>query len=205
MNAIKDTLKWNEFWLRLWKMNEDRNFRYGYYEKVGFRGVEEKKSLDILLREKPIDLLSKLSQFTSRFLLPGLYRKLVWKFLLNVCTPDCEHDDFLIQEQRALCHDLTRALNVMLLTDESTSSSKLLVLMYFLELGQLELDVHKQVYFQRCQYFFLPFYKFFSLQKYSFLKVKPWTSFQLEKLFAINLFVKKSIIALKKHIGFLGI
>ena len=37
-------------------MGSERNFRSHYYEKMGFRGVEEKKSLDILLREKPIDL-----------------------------------------------------------------------------------------------------------------------------------------------------
>ena len=37
-------------------MGSERNFRSYYYEKMGFRGVEEKKSLDILLRERPIDL-----------------------------------------------------------------------------------------------------------------------------------------------------
>lgn len=36
-----------------WNMTEDsqRNFRSVYYEKVGFRGVEEKKSLEILLKD----------------------------------------------------------------------------------------------------------------------------------------------------------
>ena len=37
-------------------MGSERNFRSHYYEKMGFRGVEEKKSLDILLRDKPVDL-----------------------------------------------------------------------------------------------------------------------------------------------------
>lgn len=31
-----------------------RNFRSAYYEKVGFRGVEEKKSLEILLKDNPL-------------------------------------------------------------------------------------------------------------------------------------------------------
>lgn len=37
-------------------MAEDpqRNFRSTYYEKVGFRGVEEKKSLEILLKDNPL-------------------------------------------------------------------------------------------------------------------------------------------------------
>ncbi|XP_007904560.1 TBC1 domain family member 7 isoform X3 [Callorhinchus milii] len=40
-------------------MAEDpqRNFRSHYYEKVGFRGVEEKKSLEILLKDDPLGIL----------------------------------------------------------------------------------------------------------------------------------------------------
>uniref|UniRef100_A0A3B1IRC4 TBC1 domain family member 7 n=1 Tax=Astyanax mexicanus TaxID=7994 RepID=A0A3B1IRC4_ASTMX len=40
-------------------MAEDlqRNFRSAYYEKVGFRGVEEKKSLEILLKDNPLGIL----------------------------------------------------------------------------------------------------------------------------------------------------
>lgn len=39
-------------------MTEDpqRNFRSAYYEKVGFRGVEEKKSLEILLKDNPLGM-----------------------------------------------------------------------------------------------------------------------------------------------------
>lgn len=35
-----------------------RNFRSAYYEKVGFRGVEEKKSLEILLKDSPLGALT---------------------------------------------------------------------------------------------------------------------------------------------------
>lgn len=39
-------------------MAEDpqRNFRSAYYEKVGFRGVEENKSLEILLKDNPLGM-----------------------------------------------------------------------------------------------------------------------------------------------------
>ena len=65
-----------------------RNFRSHYYEKVknaiskknylskvqvGFRGVEEKKSLDLLLGEKPVDL-ARIQNFCLRFPLPSIYR-----------------------------------------------------------------------------------------------------------------------------------
>lgn len=59
-----------------------RNFRSAYYEKVGYRGVEEKKILEILLNDKPLDL-ENLRQFTRRFALPSLYREPVWHLLLS--------------------------------------------------------------------------------------------------------------------------
>ena len=41
--------------------------------QVGFRGVEEKKSLDLLLGEKPVDL-ARVQNFCLRFPLPSIYR-----------------------------------------------------------------------------------------------------------------------------------
>lgn len=64
------------------KMTDERNFRSSYYEKVGCRGVEEKKSLEILMKEKPWDRV-KLKQFCLRFTVPAAYRNLVWKVLLG--------------------------------------------------------------------------------------------------------------------------
>lgn len=63
--------------------DKNRNFRSSYYDKVGFRGVEEKKSLEILINEKPMDR-AKLSKFCMRFTLPSIYRELVWKVLLGI-------------------------------------------------------------------------------------------------------------------------
>lgn len=63
-------------------MTDERNFRSSYYEKVGCRGVEEKKSLEILMKEKPWDRV-KLKQFCLRFTVPAAYRNLVWKVLLG--------------------------------------------------------------------------------------------------------------------------
>nr|CAD7587537.1 unnamed protein product [Timema genevievae] len=62
---------------------DERNFRSSYYEKVGFRSVEEKKSLEILLKDKPLDKI-KLKQFSLRFTVPGIYRSFIWKILLGV-------------------------------------------------------------------------------------------------------------------------
>lgn len=63
--------------------DKNRNFRSSYYDKVGFRGVEEKKSLEKLITEKPM-AREKLSKFCMRFTLPSMYRELVWKVLLGL-------------------------------------------------------------------------------------------------------------------------
>ena len=63
-------------------MTEQRNFRSAYLEKVGIKGVEEKKSLEILLREQPLNII-KLNQFCIRFPVPASYRPYLWKVLLG--------------------------------------------------------------------------------------------------------------------------
>lgn len=62
---------------------DERNFRSAYYEKVGFRNVEEKKSLEILLKDKNLDR-GKLKQFCLRFCVPVGNRTLLWKVLLGI-------------------------------------------------------------------------------------------------------------------------
>lgn len=61
---------------------DDRNFRSAYYEKVGCRSVEERKSLEILLKEKPLNR-SKLKQFCLSYTVPTVYRNMLWQCLLG--------------------------------------------------------------------------------------------------------------------------
>ena len=61
---------------------DQRNFRSQYYEKVGFRGVDERKTLELLLSEDPINLV-KLKNFALQFSVPSFDRILVWKFMLG--------------------------------------------------------------------------------------------------------------------------
>lgn len=65
---------------------DGRNFRQTYYEKVGFKGVEEKRSLEMILNERPLDV-NRLTQFTSRFNLPHVHRERVWLLLLGPLSP----------------------------------------------------------------------------------------------------------------------
>ena len=61
----------------------DRNFRSAYLGKVGIQGVEEKKSIELLLKEQFLDL-NKLEQFCLRFVVPAAYRNYLWKVLLGM-------------------------------------------------------------------------------------------------------------------------
>lgn len=81
---------------------DERNFRSYYYEKVGFRGVEEKKSLEILLKDKPLDLI-KLKQFCLRFPVPTLHRNKVWKILLGRHLKAFVHS--IVEDTHRFCFD----------------------------------------------------------------------------------------------------
>lgn len=67
---------------------DDRNFRSAYYEKVGCRGVEERKSLEILLKDKPLNR-SKLKQFCLSYTVPSYYRSPLWNILLGMFVVLC--------------------------------------------------------------------------------------------------------------------
>lgn len=136
-------------------MSEDRNFRYGYYEKVGFGGIEEKKSLEILLREKPPDLLARLSQLTSRYSLSAIHRKQVWQLLLDVIRPDVCITETRIKIQRQISSDFINALKLMMVIDSSLCKienidyspeghPKLIVILYLFETKQLQINSQLQ-------------------------------------------------------------
>ncbi|KAM8822269.1 LOW QUALITY PROTEIN: TBC1 domain family member 7 [Synchiropus picturatus] len=115
-------------------MAEDpqRNFRSAYYEKVGFRGVEEKKSLEILLKDNPLDL-EKLSTFTQRFPLPSVYRIHVWKVLLGVLPPHSDSHARVGGFRREQYQDVLEALQVMRFVQPATPPSQVHLRMFQLE------------------------------------------------------------------------
>uniref|UniRef100_A0A8C9MCK3 TBC1 domain family member 7 n=1 Tax=Panthera tigris altaica TaxID=74533 RepID=A0A8C9MCK3_PANTA len=119
-------------------MTEDsqRNFRSVYYEKVGFRGVEEKKSLEILLKDDRLDI-EKLCTFSQRFPLPSMYRALVWKVLLGILPPHHEsHAQVMLYRKEQYC-DVLHALKVVRCVTEATPQVEVYLHMYQLESGKL--------------------------------------------------------------------
>ena len=92
-------------------MGSERNFRSHYYEKMGFRGVEEKKSLDILLREKPIDV-ARIQNFCLRFPLPSIYRVQVWQLLLGVLPLHTCNTEFVWRQRVEQFREVERVLTL---------------------------------------------------------------------------------------------
>ncbi|XP_072416851.1 TBC1 domain family member 7 isoform X4 [Chiloscyllium punctatum] len=92
-------------------MAEDpqRNFRSHYYEKVGFRGVEEKKSLEILLKDDPLGIL----------------------------PPHYESHSAVLTFRKEQYQDLLQALQVIRFVQDSTPQVWVYLRMYQLESGTL--------------------------------------------------------------------
>lgn len=68
------------------RAEEGKNFRSHYYEKVGFRGVDEKKTLETIFNENdggnPVSH-EKLTQFALKCSVPAWARIRVWKMILS--------------------------------------------------------------------------------------------------------------------------
>ncbi|XP_060806903.1 TBC1 domain family member 7 [Amyelois transitella] len=113
-------------------MADERNFRSSYYEKVGCRGVEEKKSLEILMKEKPWDRV-KLKQFCQRFTVPVAYRNLVWKVLLDILPVYPEAHQYVMTQREEQYHDLLHAVQLLERINMDAPRSKILYEMWLIE------------------------------------------------------------------------
>ncbi|CAG9862655.1 unnamed protein product [Phyllotreta striolata] len=125
-------------------MADERNFRSAYYEKVGFRSVEEKKSLEILLKEKTLDRC-KLKHFCLRFSLPATYRNLIWKILLGVIPIQVDSHKFIMDQRRQEYQDLYKALIVTRIIDSSTPKQQIFLAMWLLQTGNYTIDANLSI------------------------------------------------------------
>ncbi|XP_025902796.1 TBC1 domain family member 7 [Nothoprocta perdicaria] len=116
--------------------DSQRNFRSVYYEKVGFRGVEEKKSLEILLKDDRLDI-EKLCTFSQRFPLPSMYRILVWKVLLGIIPPHHESHALVMKYRSEQYWDVYHALRIIRFINDSTPQVDVFLRIHQLESGKL--------------------------------------------------------------------
>lgn len=116
---------------------DERNFRSTYYEKVGCRSVEEKRSLEILLKDKPLSRI-KLKQFCLRFTVPAVYRTLLWNLLLGVAPVYADSREYVLQQRLAVYEDLQRALRMLRIVDDKTAQPNVFHAMWLLENRRLK-------------------------------------------------------------------
>lgn len=114
--------------------NEKGNFRLPYYEKCGFRG-EEKKSLEIILKDKPLDKI-KLQKFCVGFTVPAIYRNLVWKLLLEVIPVYTDSHEFVMEQRNLEYKELVRALQTMRIIDACTPKTHVFYAAWLLQSGR---------------------------------------------------------------------
>jgi len=115
---------------------DGRNFRAFYYDTLGLRNVEQRKALEILLKDDPIDL-ERISTFSARFSLPAIYRTHVWKVILGVIPPYREAHEFVIQQRYEHFNDIKHTLRVMRKISDVDDVPFQLSMMYLLEEGAL--------------------------------------------------------------------
>lgn len=101
-------------------MGDERNFRRQFYTKVGLHEAEEKRALESLLKEQPLDK-NKFSHFSSRSVVPGAYRILVWKLLLGITPQYAESQDYVHRQQVLIFEDLWQVLKPLNLNNSHTT------------------------------------------------------------------------------------
>lgn len=111
---------------------DKRNFRSTYYEKVGCRSVEEKKSLNILLKDKPLNRI-KLKQFCLSFTVPTVERNLLWSYILGILPVYTDSSKYVLEQRNAVYKDILRAVKIMRYVDDKTPKSRIFYVMWLLE------------------------------------------------------------------------
>ncbi|XP_055380955.1 TBC1 domain family member 7 [Condylostylus longicornis] len=120
-------------------MTDERNFRSTYYEKVGCRSVEEKKSLNILLKDKPFNRI-KLKQFCLSFSVPAAQRSLLWNIILGVWPVYPDSTKYVMEQRIAVYVDIFQAVNIMRYINDKTPKARVFYVMWLLETRKLHPD-----------------------------------------------------------------
>ncbi|XP_044754357.1 TBC1 domain family member 7 [Coccinella septempunctata] len=184
---------------------DERNFRSAYYEKVGCKNVEERKSLEILLKEKILDRV-KLKQFCLRYSLPTVYRSFVWKICLGVLPVNTSCHAFISDQRKQEFNEMMRALTIMKQVDFNTQKSKQLYAGYLLQTDALKFDnnLNASRGFNEIVQFLLPFYKddveLFWVAKGFFLNIHSFDHDFPKLIETIISFLEKEESGLFKHL-----
>ncbi len=88
---------------------DDKNFRSHYYERVGFRGVDERKTVDALLAEDPVSV-PRCSAFALKCAVPADRRTRLWAAVLGVASAHAGNREFVRRWRRLAYTDVKKEL-----------------------------------------------------------------------------------------------
>lgn len=120
-------------------MADERNFRTYYYEKFGIGGVEEKRSIEILLKEQPLNV-DKLKQFCLRFPVPAMYRTYLWKVILGIIPANQGSHGFVMKQRTQQYDDLHHAMKLLRRINDQSPVGEMYLKMFLTETGHLPFE-----------------------------------------------------------------
>lgn len=123
---------------------DDRNFRSHYYEKVGFRGVEERKTLEVLWSDDPLNI-DKFSSFALKHSMPSCDRLQVWKVLLGVAPRFAKNKESNWKWKVQPYEDNLRFMKSAGRIQESMPKATKLTILWLLFNGELKFDYQAQL------------------------------------------------------------
>uniref|UniRef100_A0A0K2TDW8 TBC1 domain family member 7 n=2 Tax=Lepeophtheirus salmonis TaxID=72036 RepID=A0A0K2TDW8_LEPSM len=123
--------------------NDERNFRTHYYERVGFKGLNE-KTLDTLLNEEPRSI-EKLQQFCLRFSVPSIMRLEVWKVIYEFSSIYSKNSsEMLWWKENPYFHIKQMEKRMQKITDDMSLPQELTV-QFLVRQGWIKFDVKSQL------------------------------------------------------------
>jgi len=111
---------------------------------MGFRGVKEKKSLDLLLGEKPVDL-ARIQNFCLRFPLPSIYRTQVWKLCLGILPRFTSSEEYVWLQRSEQYNESERALTLTKKLSPNSAPETRATLVWLLETRRMRFDLADQL------------------------------------------------------------
>lgn len=123
---------------------DDRNFRSHYYEKVGFKGVDERKALEILWHEDPLNL-DKFANFALKHPIPSCDRLSVWKVILGVAPRFAKNKENTWKWKTLPYEDNLRFMKTAGRITDEMPKAQMQTILWLLSQGELRYDCKNQL------------------------------------------------------------
>ena len=123
---------------------DDRNFRSLYYEKVGFRGVDERKAIEAIFNENPVSV-EKCCSFALKCSIPSCDRLQAWKIMLGVAPRYAKNKESCWKWKVKAYEDNLRFMKSAGLITETMSKAQSHAILWLLFNGGQKYDLRSQL------------------------------------------------------------